>query len=41
VIFWCIADVGLVLYERLLSPPFLLLELGDIFAAIPAIISTY
>jgi uncharacterized membrane protein (DUF373 family) len=39
VIFWCIADVGLVLYQRLLSPPFLLLALGDIFAVFAAILA--
>lgn len=39
VILWCIADVGLVLYERLLTPPFLLLELGDIFVVFAAFLA--
>ena len=32
VIILCILDVGLVLYEKLASPPHFLLELNDIFA---------
>ncbi len=39
VIFWCIADVALVLYERLSEPPLLLLELGDIFVVFAAFLA--
>lgn len=31
VILWAVADVGYVLYTRLVAPPFLLLSVGDIF----------
>lgn len=32
VIFLCVADVVLVLYQKLIEPPFMLLNLSDIFA---------
>ncbi len=39
VIFWCVADVVLVLYERLSSPPFLLLDFNDIFVVFAAFLA--
>ncbi len=39
VIFWCIADVVLVLYEKLSSPPVLLLSLNDIFVVFAAFLA--
>lgn len=39
VIFWCVADVVLVLYERLTSPPLLLLDLNDIFVVFAAFLA--
>ena len=39
VILWCIADVVLVLYERLSTPPILLLELNDIFVVFAAFLA--
>jgi uncharacterized membrane protein (DUF373 family) len=32
VILWSVADVVLVLYKRLMAPPFMFLNLGDILA---------
>ena len=34
VILWTVADVVLVLYEKLSAPPFLLLDLNDIFVVL-------
>lgn len=39
VILWCVADVVLVLYEKLMEPPFLLLDLSDIFAVFAAFLA--
>jgi len=39
VIFWCVADVVLVLYERLSSPPVMLLDLNDIFVVFAAFLA--
>lgn len=39
VILWCIADVGLVLYEKLSSPPIMLLDLNDIFVVFAAFLA--
>ena len=39
VILWTVADVVLVLYERLSTPPLLLLDLGDIFAVFAAFLA--
>lgn len=39
VILWCVADVGLVLYEKLSSPPVMLLDLNDIFAVFAAFLA--
>lgn len=39
VIYWCVADVVLVLYERLSSPPLLLLDLNDIFVVFAAFLA--
>lgn len=36
VIMWGVADIVYVLYQRLMSPPFLLLEIKDIFATFGA-----
>lgn len=39
VILWTVADVVLVLYEKLSSPPFLLLDLNDIFVVFAAFLA--
>lgn len=39
VIFWCIADVVLVLYEKLTTPPVMLLALNDIFVVFAAFLA--
>lgn len=39
VIMWCIADVVMVLYQRLMAPPFMLLNLNDIFAVFAAFLA--
>lgn len=39
VILWCVADVGLVLYQKLSSPPIMLLDLNDIFAVFAAFLA--
>lgn len=39
VIFWCVADVVLVLYERLSGPPLLLLDFNDIFVVFAAFLA--
>lgn len=39
VIGWCIADVVMVLYERLAAPPVMLLTLNDIFAVFAAFLA--
>lgn len=39
VIYWCVADVVLVLHERLSSPPLLLLDLNDIFVVFAAFLA--
>jgi uncharacterized membrane protein (DUF373 family) len=39
VIFWCVADVVLVLYERLSAPPLLLLNINDIFVVFAAFLA--
>ncbi len=39
VILWCIADVVLVLYEKLSTPPLFLLELNDIFVVFAAFLA--
>lgn len=39
VILWCIADVVLVLYEKLSTPPIMLLELNDIFVVFAAFLA--
>ena len=39
VILWTVADVVLVLYEKLSRPPFLLLDLNDIFAVFAAFLA--
>jgi uncharacterized membrane protein (DUF373 family) len=39
VIFWCVADVILVLYERLSTPPLFLLDLNDIFVVFAAFLA--
>jgi uncharacterized membrane protein (DUF373 family) len=39
VIMWCIADVVMVLYEKLSEPPFMLLTLNDIFAVFAAFLA--
>lgn len=39
VILWCIADVVLVLYEKLSTPPIMLLQLQDIFVVFAAFLA--
>jgi len=39
VILWCVADVVLVLYKALSSPPVLLLDLNDIFVVFAAFLA--
>lgn len=39
VILWCVADVVLVLYEKLATPPVLLLDLNDIFVVFAAFLA--
>ena len=39
VILWCIADVVLVLYEKLSSPPIMLLDFNDIFVVFAAFLA--
>lgn len=39
VILWCVADVVLVLCEKLMAPPFLLLDLNDIFVVFAAFLA--
>jgi uncharacterized membrane protein (DUF373 family) len=39
VILWTVADVVLVLYEKLSAPPFLLLDLNDIFVVFAAFLA--
>lgn len=39
VIFWCIADVVLVLYQKLTTPPVMLLALNDIFVVFAAFLA--
>lgn len=39
VILWCVADVVLVLYERLATPPVFLLDLNDIFVVFAAFLA--
>ncbi|MFU2489012.1 phosphate-starvation-inducible PsiE family protein [Thauera sp. WH-1] len=39
VILWTVADVVLVLYEKLSTPPFLLLDLNDIFVVFAAFLA--
>lgn len=39
VILWAVADVVLVLYEKLLEPPFMLLDLNDIFVVFAAFLA--
>lgn len=39
VILWTVADVVLVLYEKLADPPFLLLDLNDIFVVFAAFLA--
>ena len=39
VILWCIADVVLVMYEKLSTPPILLLEFNDIFVVFAAFLA--
>jgi uncharacterized membrane protein (DUF373 family) len=39
VVFWCVADVVMVLYQRLSAPPFLLLDLDDIFVVFAAFLA--
>ncbi|MBR0567048.1 phosphate-starvation-inducible PsiE family protein [Azoarcus sp. L1K30] len=39
VILWCVADVVLVLYEKLSEPPVMLLELNDIFVVFAAFLA--
>ncbi|MFN4064418.1 hypothetical protein GO613_13355 [Azoarcus communis] len=39
VILWCVADVALVLYERLSAPPVMLLQLNDIFVVFAAFLA--
>lgn len=39
VILWCVADVILVIYEALSSPPVLLLDLNDIFVVFAAFLA--
>ncbi|AWL13064.1 hypothetical protein HMF8227_02612 [Saliniradius amylolyticus] len=39
VIFWCIADVVLVLFSKLSKPPHFLLELNDIFVVFAAFLA--
>jgi len=39
VIMWCMADVVMVLYQRLMAPPFMLLNLNDIFAVFAAFLA--
>lgn len=39
VILWCVADVVLVLYEKLSAPPVMLLDLNDIFVVFAAFLA--
>lgn len=39
VILWCVADVVLVLYEKLSKPPIMLLDLNDIFVVFAAFLA--
>jgi uncharacterized membrane protein (DUF373 family) len=39
VILWCVADVVLVLYQKLAEPPLLLLDLNDIFVVFAAFLA--
>ena len=39
VIIWCIADVVMVIYEKLTEPPLMLLTLNDIFAVFAAFLA--
>lgn len=39
VIMWCVADVVMVMYQKLSTPPVLLLELNDIFSVFAAFLA--
>ena len=39
VILWGVADVGLILYERLLEPPFMFLNISDLLATFGAFLA--